>query len=284
MNIMKDIVASTLAGTVGLAICHPLDTIRIRMQLQQYPNPMYKTMWHCGAAAIRREGVKGLFKGVISSSLGAAPIYTVSFTSYEMTHRMLAQFQLNQQVDSFLAGFVAGIATWVTTVPAEMLKCRAQADKWNFIQYRSALRGVWEQKGIRGIYQGWWVTFVRDVPCSGIYFWWYDTITAKVIKPDDDSSKKYTTKAIAGGLAGLWDWIPTYGIDVVKTKIQTDRSEITPTMWETARKYYKSQGIRFFFKGILPTCCWCFPWNAIIFIVYDELRDLFGATGEKYMD
>lgn len=111
VNIMKDIVASTLAGTVGLAICHPLDTIRIRMQLQQYPNPTYKTMWHCGAAAIRREGVKGLFKGVISSSFGAAPIYTVSFTSYEMTHRMLAQFQLNQQVDSFLAGFVAGIAT-----------------------------------------------------------------------------------------------------------------------------------------------------------------------------
>lgn len=67
------------------------------------------------------------------------------------------------------------------------------------------------------------------------------------------------------------DWIPTYPIDVIKTKIQTDKSLTTPSILETTMKYYRMQGPRFFFKGIIPTCVLAFPLNAIVFIVYDEI-------------
>ena len=132
--VCKDIFASTLAGTAGIAITHPIDTIRIRMQLQPYPNRIYKTMLHWGWAALKREGVKGLFKGVISNSIGSAPIYTLTFTSKHLCDRFLKQFELGQQATSLISGSVAGVAGCITAVPAEMLKWRAQADKFNYMQ------------------------------------------------------------------------------------------------------------------------------------------------------
>ena len=274
--IAKDIFASTVGGTFGLACTHPIDTIRIRMQLQSYPNKQYKTMFHWGYAAIRREGIRGLFKGVISNACGSAPIYTFCFTSKELWSRLIKPLNLNQQAESFISGLFAGVFTWISTVPAEMLKWRAQADKFNYIEYRNSIKKIYHQKGIRGIYQGWWVTLIRDVPWSGLYFWSYDTITTKWIKPDDSPKRKYTIKVIAGGIAGILDWIPTYPLDVVKTKIQTDTSYKTPTIYQTMKKYYKLQGPRFFFKGIIPTWFLAFPLNAIIFITYDEIIEFLG--------
>lgn len=49
------------------------------------------------------------------------------------------------------------------------------------------------------------------------------------------------------------DWVPTYPMDVVKTKIQIHEGATTPGMVETMKKYYKLQGGKFFFKGIIPT-------------------------------
>jgi len=78
----------------------------------------------------------------------------------------------------------------------------------------------------------------------------------------------------AGGLAGVLDYLPTYPLDVIKTKIQTSKTLKTPGIYETAAKYYKQQGFRFFFKGLGPTCMLAFPLNAIVFIVYDEVIEL----------
>jgi hypothetical protein len=273
--ISKDIFAGTLAGIVGLAATHPIDTIRIRMQLQTYPK-IYKTWFHCGMYAVKREGVKGLFKGVVSNSCGSAPIFAVCFAAKEFASRMMAPLQLSEGWNSYIAGCFGGLACCVTTVPAELLKCRAQADKFRFIDYKSSVATIWNQKGITGIYQGWWATVIRDVPCCGFYFWTYETLCRSLIKEDDTAKRKYTIKVIAGGLAGCMDWIPTYPIDVIKTKIQTDKSHTTPGILETVAKYYKLQGIRLFFKGIVPTCILAFPLNAIVFIVYDELIELLG--------
>lgn len=156
------------------------------------------------------------------------------------------------------------------------MKCRAQQDKLKFIDYKKSVIELWRQKGLRGIYQGWWITIIRDVPACGLWFYTYEALCRKFIKKDDSPKKKYAIKVVSGGLAGIMDWIPTYPFDVVKTKIQVDRGTKTPSIYETMKKYYKSQGFRFFFKGIVPTCLVVFPMNAITFIIYDEIIELLG--------
>lgn len=101
VKVAKDIFASTVAGVTGLAATHPIDTIRIRMQLQGYPK-MYKTWFHCGAKAIQREGIGGLFKGIISNSLNSASIYSVCFTANAFANRMVASLDINQDLKLFI--------------------------------------------------------------------------------------------------------------------------------------------------------------------------------------
>ena len=53
-----------------------------------------------------------------------------------------------------------------------------------------------------------------------MYFWTYETIKRNFIREEDSNRRKYVIKVLAGGLAGVMDWVPTYPFDVVKTKIQ----------------------------------------------------------------
>ncbi|CAI2370531.1 unnamed protein product [Moneuplotes crassus] len=283
--VCNDIIASTFAGVIGVAATHPIDTVRIRMQLQgsnlldkSVQTNQYKTSFHCAYKAIQREGIKGLFKGVLSNSINTASIFCICFTSNAFAHRMIDGVNISEGWKSLYCGLFAGFAGCITTVPAELLKCRAQANKHKFINYRKTIRSIVQTKGVTGLYQGFWVTVIRDVPCTGMYFWTYETLTRYLIKEDDSRRRKYFIKAMSGGIAGIMDWVPTYPFDVVKTKIQVHEGKKAPGILETAKKYYKKQGARFFFKGVLPTCTLAFCANSIIWVLYEEIIDLLGGS------
>ena len=87
-EISKDLIAATIGGVVGLFATHPIDTVRIRMQLQTYPKS-YNNMFDCGIKIVKGEGVKGLFKGVISNTIGSAPIFSLWFAAKEVASRAL---------------------------------------------------------------------------------------------------------------------------------------------------------------------------------------------------
>lgn len=81
----------------------------------------------------------------------------------------------------FAAGFVAGIACFLVSTPTELVKCRAQvmAAKLDPNASAAALSesGSWkvakdvvQRFGFRGLYQGGWVTILRDAPGYGVYF------------------------------------------------------------------------------------------------------------------
>lgn len=119
--ISKDLFAGTIAGVVGLAITHPIDTIRIRMQLQTYPK-IYKTGFHCGLKTVQREGIRGLFKGVVSNSVGTAPIFSLCFAGKEVASRAIDAWDVSDGLKSYVAGCFGGLVCCITTVPGELMK------------------------------------------------------------------------------------------------------------------------------------------------------------------
>lgn len=61
---------------------------------------------------------------------------------------------------------------------------------------------------------------------------------------------------LAGGFAGIIGWVATFGLDVVKTKVQV--SENAPgdpyrNTVSTMLHSYKTEGLRVFFVGLSPT-------------------------------
>ncbi|KAF9970388.1 hypothetical protein BGZ73_006920 [Actinomortierella ambigua] len=241
---VNDFIAGYISGVAGLIIGSPLDVLKVRLQAQG------DSALARNAAAdknrltsmVQNEGVRSLFKGISSPIVGLAGLNSILFASYSATMRALetyspssGEFQPLSHV--FTAGFVAGVACFLVSTPTELVKCRAQImaaklDQTLPLSTQRALlseSGSWNvakdvvrRFGIRGLYQGGWVTILRDAPGYGVYFLGYEWLKRVLDVPNGETGGINTWKLLfAGGMAGTLSWASIYPLDVIKTRLQT---------------------------------------------------------------
>jgi len=73
MQAVKDILSGTVGGFAQVAVGHPLDTVKTRMQMQGQPGAeVYSGMMDCCKKMFQREGFSGFYAGAFSPLAGAA--------------------------------------------------------------------------------------------------------------------------------------------------------------------------------------------------------------------
>ncbi|XP_010548933.1 PREDICTED: mitochondrial thiamine pyrophosphate carrier 1 [Tarenaya hassleriana] len=90
------------AGTIAKLVCHPLDVVKKRFQvegLKRHPRygarvelNAYTSMFDAVRQILRSEGWHGLYKGIVPSTIKAAPAGAVTFVAYELTSDWLESF------------------------------------------------------------------------------------------------------------------------------------------------------------------------------------------------
>ncbi|XP_048234917.1 mitochondrial thiamine diphosphate carrier 2 isoform X2 [Ricinus communis] len=88
-------VCGLAAGTCAKLVCHPLDVVKKRFQiegLQRHPkygarveHRAYRNMADALRRILQAEGWAGLYKGILPSTIKAAPAGAVTFVAYEFT-------------------------------------------------------------------------------------------------------------------------------------------------------------------------------------------------------
>ncbi|KAJ6319088.1 hypothetical protein OIU76_014428 [Salix suchowensis] len=88
-------VCGLAAGTCAKLVCHPLDVVKKRFQiegLQRHPrygarveHHAYKNMVDALRRILQVEGWAGLYKGIVPSTVKAAPAGAITFLAYEFT-------------------------------------------------------------------------------------------------------------------------------------------------------------------------------------------------------
>jgi hypothetical protein len=80
-------VAGLIGGAVGGAVSTPFDVVRVRQQAEGAAAGERRryggSLWRALARLARREGVAGLFRGVVPRMLGAAPSTALMLVGYE---------------------------------------------------------------------------------------------------------------------------------------------------------------------------------------------------------
>ncbi|KAL8208206.1 hypothetical protein R6Q57_007618 [Mikania cordata] len=89
------LVCGLAAGSCAKAVCHPLDVVKKRFQiegLQRHPRygarietRAYRNMFDALKRISQKEGWAGLYKGIVPSIVKAAPAGAVTFVAYEYT-------------------------------------------------------------------------------------------------------------------------------------------------------------------------------------------------------
>jgi solute carrier family 25 carnitine/acylcarnitine transporter 20/29 len=102
-------------------------------------------------------------KGSAAPILGYGALNALLFMTYNRSMGLMSQdpTRPSSLSSTWVAGAIAGLATFVVSAPTELIKCRAQVSKTRQSSLDIA-KEIWKQGGVRRLYMGGGVTSIRD--------------------------------------------------------------------------------------------------------------------------
>ncbi|KAJ3090273.1 hypothetical protein HK102_004255 [Quaeritorhiza haematococci] len=226
--------AGVASGVTKLAVGHPFDTVKVRMQIEGSKG-RFKGPLNCLLVTIRKESVFALYKGATPPLVGWALMDSVQMGTLTNA-RLLLQGGKDEPLtlgQHAAAGLAAGIVVSFVATPVEQLKARMQ------VQYDASTRlytgpidcarKLVQNNGISGLFKG-----LSGCLLFRSFFWvlWgsYD-IYVKQLKKWGVSQE--WVPFFAGGLAANTFWTISFPADVIKNRMMT-APDVKPPMFPTS--------------------------------------------------
>jgi len=125
-------VAGAVGGLAACVVSTPIELIKCRTQLA-LPSARSNS-WTVTKEVLRSEGIRGLYYGGVVTALRDSIGYGFYFWSYELSSRFVMSRMKDRGMDSggqeaakvLLCGGLAGVATWASIFPLDVIKTRLQ--------------------------------------------------------------------------------------------------------------------------------------------------------------
>ncbi|RHZ79803.1 hypothetical protein Glove_140g99 [Diversispora epigaea] len=292
-NFSTHFIAGGGAGFTEALCCHPLDTVKVRMQLSQRSvRPGFLTV---AVKIIKAESPLGLYKGLGAVLTGIVPKMAIRFSSFEFYKGLLKNKTTGNvsTTATFFAGLGAGTTEAVLVVtPMDVIKIRLQAqchsmtDPLDIPKYRNAAHAAYtivKEEGIRALYKGVALTALRQATNQAVNFTVYQEMKKrmKTIQGTKEGQELPVYQhLLMGGISGAMGPIANAPIDTIKTRIQ--RSASTEKGWSrlvsVTSNLIKKEGWLALYKGLLPRLMRVGVGQAVTFASYERIKmylDLF---------
>ncbi|TDZ23643.1 Succinate/fumarate mitochondrial transporter [Colletotrichum orbiculare MAFF 240422] len=290
-----NLIAGGGAGMMEALVCHPLDTIKVRMQLSRrarMPGAPKRGFVRTGVEIVKKETPLGLYKGLGAVLTGIVPKMAIRFTSFESYKQMLADKQTGvvSARATFMAGLAAGVTEAVAVVtPMEVIKIRLQAqhhsmaDPLDIPKYRNAAHALYtvvKEEGFGALYRGVSLTALRQGSNQAVNFTAYSYFKEAL----KDWQPQYAAgnlpswqTTVIGLVSGAMGPLSNAPIDTIKTRLQKTPAEFGTSAWSRITKIssdmFKQEGFHAFYKGITPRIMRVAPGQAVTFTVYEYLKE-----------
>lgn len=247
-----------------------------------------------GAYIVRRETPLGLYKGLGAVIAGIVPKMAIRFMSFAYYKSALADPQtgITSTGMTFLAGLGAGTTEAVAVVnPMEVIKIRLQAqqhslaDPLDVPRYRNAahcLFTVIREEGFMTLYRGVALTAARQATNQAANFTAYQQLKAWAQQYHGTSELPSYETATIGLISGALGPFSNAPIDTIKTRIQKASKVEGETAISRVRKVayemWAQEGASAFWKGITPRVARVAPGQAVVFTIYEKVKDYIEAA------
>ncbi|XP_054264738.1 solute carrier family 25 member 45 isoform X1 [Macrosteles quadrilineatus] len=174
--------AGCLGGFACSVVNCPVELIKTQMQTQTEQREVkvfershkFRNPWECFVYQYKMKGIPGVYKGWIPLLWRDVGSYGVYMVVYVDTCRRLAN---DQSWCVMMAGANAGVVSWATVVPFDVVKSRIQADSRSNPKYR----GMWDcivksyrHEGPQVFFRGFWLIILRSIPVNAVIFVSYE--------------------------------------------------------------------------------------------------------------
>lgn len=277
----QDALAGAASGAAGMAVGHPLDTIKTRIQTA--PRGLYTSAFHCARLTVAERGLRGgLMAGVTFPVIAKAADKAVHFGA--------RQERASGAAVQAVAGASSGVLASFITCPAELIKVQLQlSTKGNKEGGAFACaRTIVNTQGWRGLWYGIGATAARDGPAIAMWLVSYDLVVKSIRKASGELHPQRNgagalEAVLAGGTAGIIAWCCSFPFDMVKSKIQAvnlreKKVGRPPSIPSVARAVMQEGGVKALYSGLGPCLLRAFPVNATMFATYETVRHLIGRN------
>ena len=281
---------------IGASCAHPLDLIKVRMQLQgevaavlspsTFQNRTQLGMIRMGAQIIKTDGVLGLFRGV-TASLGRQFVYSGSrFGIYDVLKSKVSTFWGLEKESLPLFAKVGtamtagGIGAFLAN-PGDVAMVRMQADGKRQIQDRRNYRNLFDavkrissEEGVSTLWRSSGPTVNRAMIVTVGHLAAYDEVKQRLLRTEyfDDTIRTHFASSFSAAFVAS---VLSHPVDVTKTRLMNMSKSQYSGMVDCLYKTIKHEGPLAIYKGFVPTLVRQMPYVIITWITIEQLKRAF---------
>jgi len=269
--------AGAVSGGIECCAVWPMENIKTQLQLMKLPKdgskPPFTGMIGGFRHTINTTGFLSLYKGLDVTLLGAVPKAGIRFGGNAYCKELLKDPATGKlgSGQQFLAGVGAGVCEAVLAVtPMETIKTKLIETNTNFV---AGVRMILRDSGPAGLYQGLTATVLKQSTNQGFRFMafgWYEERMKSGLA--EGAGLSALQNLLGGMLAGCFSTVCNNPFDVVKTQMQGLQARQYTGTWHCARHVLATEGVRGFYKVVVPRLGRVVPGQGVIFMSFKTIE------------
>ncbi|KZT28856.1 mitochondrial NAD transporter [Neolentinus lepideus HHB14362 ss-1] len=298
---------SMIAGAGGglvasIATC-PLDVIKTKLQAQQTAHGAQGYLGVMGTlkSILKRDGLKGLYRGLGPTVLGYLPTWAIYFAVYDGIKNHFGESPSGERGHIYpaphakgyqpamrehpwtlhiLSAMAAGAASTAATNPLWVIKTRFMTQSSEEVRYRHTLDAaltIYRSEGIRAFYRG-LLPSLLGITHVAVQFPLYEKCKVWAME-DSDQPLSSRSILLCSAVAKMTASVVTYPHEVVRTRLQTQRrllserhaSQAYAGIVQTTKNIVREEGWRGLYKGLSINLFRTVPNSAVTMLTYELL-------------
>eukprot|EP00877_Chromochloris_zofingiensis_P001306 jgi/Chrzof1/11176/Cz05g26210.t1 len=281
--IWHGLLAGAISGVASRAIVHPADTVKARLQVQGAlpQSQRYSSTLSAARQMAYKEGVLSFYTGFGAVLWGVIPANLAYFGGYELGKRIMPSTW--GLLGDMGTGAVAQLLAGVIYTPVDIVKERLQVQAlmggaYSYGSARQAFLSLTKDRGLSGLFKGYWATNCVWLPWNIIYIATYEQSKKRMCTSlHKQSNKDLPAWSIAtcSGASAAFAALLTHPADVVKTRLQVlsataDGANLTAVA--IAKQMLKQEGPSAFTHGLLARMLHTAPGCMLSWMFYEKLK------------
>lgn len=183
------------------------------------------------------------------------------------------------------SGFLSGMGLAVITTPIDNVRIKMQSvqnieilekAKYRNTNTLSCIINTYKQSGIRGFFMAFQFSLLREGIASTVYFSSYEYMKNKEKIKNRTTKIQFYKSFLFGAIAGGINWLITFPIDSVKTKLISDsvitNNKVYKNAFDCIKVNYEKSGIKVFYNGFSLVFCRGLIVNGVVLSSFDFCR------------
>ncbi|XP_029372812.1 mitochondrial uncoupling protein 2-like [Echeneis naucrates] len=279
--------AAGTAGCVADLVTFPLDTAKVRLQIQGESRPSqeaqkakYRGVFGTIFTMVKTEGPRSLYSGLVAGLQRQMSFASVRIGLYDTIKQVYSRGSENIGIGTrLLAGCTTGAMAVAFAQPTDVVKVRFQAQvclpkSGSVRRYHStidAYKTIARDEGVKGLWKGCLPNIARNAIVNCCELVTYDVIKELILKHDlmADNMPCHFTAAFA---AGFCTTVAASPVDVVKTRFMNSAPGKYSGALNCAVTMLIKEGPTAFYKGFMPSFLRLGSWNIVMFVSYEQIK------------